>query len=130
VDYGYPLALARWARKQGCDDFRLVSSVGADKSSSNFYLRVKGEIEDALAHEGFPQVHIFRPGVLLGDRAESRPGESIGKALSVVLGPLLMGPLSKYRARPASAVAHAMVHAPPAAGVHVYHWREITSLAP
>lgn len=128
VDFDYALALARWARQQGCGDFRLVSSVGADKNSSNFYLRVKGEIEEALAGEGFRQLHIFRPGVLLGDRQESRPGESIGKALSVLLGPLMLGGLSKYRATPASAVAHAMVHAPDASGVHVYHWREIISL--
>ena len=39
----------------------------------SFYLRVKGETEEALAALGYPALHIFRPGLLLGHRAESRP---------------------------------------------------------
>ena len=102
-------------------DFRLVSSVGANETSSNFYMRVKGETERDLAQLGFASLQIFRPGVLLGDRAESRPGESLSKAVSIAAGPLLRGPLAKYRATKAEDVARAMVNFPVRAGVHVYH---------
>ncbi|MEZ5402439.1 MAG: oxidoreductase [Bryobacteraceae bacterium] len=135
VDYGYPLAIARAARAGGARQFLLVSSVGADPGSANFYLRVKGELEEALAGVGFDALHLFRPGVLLGDRGESRPGEAIGKVISIAVGALLAGPLRKYRAMPADRLARAMVQAgvrsearEGAAGVggrHVYHWGEI-----
>lgn len=121
VDYEYILALARWAKARGADDFRLVSSVGAEPTASNFYLRVKGETERDLATVGFRSLQIFRPGVLLGERQESRPGESLGKALSLALRPLLIGPLAKYRATKAADVARAMVQFPARTGVHLYH---------
>lgn len=127
VDFDYPMALARAARAQGATDFRLVSSVGADARSGNFYLRVKGELEEALAQLGFTSLQIFRPGVLLGDRGESRMGESIGKALSVAIGPLLLGPLAKYRATRAEDVARAMVEFPARPGVHVYHQPDLAA---
>ena len=127
VDYGYVLALARWARAQGATDFRLVSSVGAAPSSSNFYLRVKGETERDLATLGFTSLQIFRPGVLLGERKESRAGESIGRAFSLAFGPLLLGPLAKYRATKAEDVARAMVTWPAPPGVHIYHQPDLFS---
>ena len=121
VDYECTLALARWARAQGATDFRLVSSAGADASASNFYLRVKGETERDLATLGFTSLQIFRPGVLLGERTESRLGERIGQALSIAVGPLLLGPLAKYRATRAEDVARAMVTFAAKPGVHIYH---------
>lgn len=127
VDFDYPMALARAARAAGATDFRLVSSVGADARSSNFYLRVKGELEEALAGLGFASLMIFRPAVLLGDRGESRPGEMVGKALSVAVGPLLLGPLAKYRATRAEDVARAMVTWPAGAGVRVFHQPDLVS---
>ncbi|MEZ5352835.1 MAG: hypothetical protein R2762_09385 [Bryobacteraceae bacterium] len=75
-------------------------------------------------------MHIFRPGVLLGDRAESRPGESVGKAVSVALGALLLGPLRRYRGMPAARLAQAMVNAASRGGSGrlVYHYDEIMNL--
>lgn len=131
VDYGYPLELARAAKAAGGRRFLLVSSVGADAASSNFYLKVKGELEQALALFGFEELHVFRPGVLLGERGESRPGEAIGRAVSVGLGALLPGPLRKYRAMEAARLARAMVRAAGsgARGLAVYHYDEIVALA-
>lgn len=86
IDHDLPLSLARIAREQGCKRFILVSSVGADASSRTFYLRVKGQLEQALKELGFETLHILRPSMLLGDRLESRPGEALGK--------ILMKPLS------------------------------------
>ena len=131
VDFEFPLRLAEAAVAAGSPRFLLVSSVGADATSGNFYLKTKGEIEAAISALPIPEVHIFRPGVLDGPRLESRPGERAGLAVAKLLGPLLAGGLSKYRATPAQAVGHAMVAAALRGkpGRHLYHWREIVKQA-
>jgi uncharacterized protein YbjT (DUF2867 family) len=78
VDYGYPLAIAKLALAQGASHFLLVSSMGADMQSANFYYRVKGELEDALGALGYHALTIALPSLLLGVRAEWRWGEELG----------------------------------------------------
>ena len=70
--------LARAARSAGARRLMLISAMGASARSVIFYLRVKGETEEALAALGYPALHIFRPGLLLGQRAEARPREALG----------------------------------------------------
>lgn len=130
VDHDYALAFARFAYRGGARRFVLVSSVGADASSSNFYLRVKGEVEDALRGMPFEAVAILQPGLLLGDRAESRPGEAVARAVAPFFNPLLVGPLAKYRSVRADSVAAAMVAAAESdrAGAYVLDVSEIERL--
>jgi uncharacterized protein YbjT (DUF2867 family) len=133
VDYDYPLALGRAARAAGARKFLLVSALGADPKSSIFYNRVKGEIERALAELKFPELHVFRPSLLLGVREERRPAERLAMALAKPVGSLLIGRLKKYRAIDGAAVARAMaavaldVRARP--GATVYESDRIASLA-
>src|SRR5438093_10887045 len=49
VDFDYPRMLAERSSAAGAKQFLLVSSVGADPKSSNFYLRVKAQVEKAVA---------------------------------------------------------------------------------
>ena len=109
VDFGYVVAFARAARASGARRFMLVSAIGASARSRIFYLRVKGETEEAVAALGYPALHIFRPGLLLGQRAESRPREALGMALAPFLNPLMLGPAKAYRGIPADMVAAAMI---------------------
>ena len=109
VDFGYVVAFARAARAAGARRFMLVSAIGASARSAIFYLRVKGETEEAVAALGYPALHIFRPGLLLGKRAESRPREALGMALAPFLNPLMLGPAKAYRGIPADTVAAAMI---------------------
>ena len=109
VDFGYVVAFARAARAAGARRFMLVSAIGASARSRIFYLRVKGETEEAVAALGYPALHIFRPGLLLGQRAESRPREALGMALAPFLNPLMLGPAKAYRGIPADTVAAAMI---------------------
>jgi uncharacterized protein YbjT (DUF2867 family) len=111
VDFGYVVAFARAARAVGARRFMLVSAIGASARSALFYLRVKGETEEAVAALGYPALHIFRPGLLLGQRAESRPREALGMALAPFLNPLMLGPAKAYRGIPADTVAAAMIAA-------------------
>ncbi|XP_032022300.1 oxidoreductase HTATIP2 isoform X1 [Hylobates moloch] len=75
VDRDYVLKSAELAKAGGCKHFNLLSSKGADKSSNFLYLQVKGEVEAKVEELKFDRYSVFRPGVLLCDRQESRPGE-------------------------------------------------------
>lgn len=102
VDFDYPLSLARHTLESGAVHFAFVSSIGASPSARSFYLRVKGETEEAIARVGFPGVTIARPSVIGGARSERRPLEAVGKAMMT----LLPGRLRTIRARD---IASAMV---------------------
>jgi uncharacterized protein YbjT (DUF2867 family) len=131
VDFGYVKALAEASHAAGSEQFVMVSSVGADARASNFYLRVKGEAEEAVKAVGFNAVHIFRPSLLLGNRPEARFGEAIGRAVMPGINPLLIGSWKKYRAVSAEQVAAALAAAPlrPAQGPRVYEYDEIAELS-
>ena len=85
VDYDYPLTAARVGLREGARHFLLVSALGASARSRIFYSRVKGELEDAIRALPYRSVTIVRPSLLLGERAELRPGESIGKLFAGVV---------------------------------------------
>jgi len=106
VDYDIPVHAARFCKRSGCETFILVSSVGANSKSNNFYLKLKGEVEDAVKETGLKSVHIMRPSVLLGDRKEFRLGEKIGQAVMKAISFLIP---SKYKPVHAGDVAKAMV---------------------
>ncbi len=109
VDFDYCVGIATLAVNAGTSVVSLVSSVGADASSSNFYLRTKGEVEEAITTLGFSTINIYRPGLLIGKRSEGRLGEGLGKIIFNIIGPLLFGSLSKYRSVKAETLAHAMI---------------------
>jgi uncharacterized protein YbjT (DUF2867 family) len=131
VDFDYPKMLAGRAAAAGGAKFALVSSVGANKASQNFYLRVKGELEDVIAAMPLDAALFFRPSVLMGDRQEKRRGEAAGIAVARALAFALIGPLRKYRAIPAETVAEGMVSAATSdvRGVHIYHYDDILRFA-
>jgi uncharacterized protein YbjT (DUF2867 family) len=108
-----------------------VSSVGASRQSGNFYLRVKGEVEDALERIGFARVDLIQPGLLIGPRSERRPAEKLFQALAPASNLLLQGTLRRYRSIGADEVAGAIVQllGEDAPGVFSHRWRELRALA-
>ena len=131
VDLEFPLAAARAARQAGAQTFVLVSSVGADAKTGNFYLRTKGELEEQLKPLGFETLHIFRPSLLLGKRKEFRLGERIMIPLAPLLNLPLIGGLKRYRAISAETVGKAMASAVRKAekGLFIYYYDDIQKLA-
>jgi uncharacterized protein YbjT (DUF2867 family) len=110
VDHDAVVAFAEAARRHGARCFLLVSSVGANASSRNFYLRTKGEAEDDVEKLAFSSLVIARPSILddEGARRDRRPGEKIGLAVMRALAPVL-GARSRYAAIRADVVARAML---------------------
>ena len=125
------LQFAQAARTAGAPRFVVVSSVRADLASKNFYLRTKGEMEEAVSALGFPSLDILQPGLLLGPRKESRPLETLGRIFAPLINPLLTGPREGLRAIPAETVARGMVGAARrgARGIYRYTYTQIRQLA-
>jgi uncharacterized protein YbjT (DUF2867 family) len=127
VDYHYPVKIAQLAAKNGARQFLLISSLGANKDSKIFYNRVKGEIEAAIREIPFYGIQIFRPSLLVGERAESRMGEKAGEFVLKMLKPVIIGNWKKYRAITAENVAKAMVEIAKTdlKGIHIYESNQI-----
>ncbi|MBL7794904.1 MAG: NAD(P)H-binding protein [Saprospiraceae bacterium] len=106
IDCTYPYEIGKIARANGVRQYLLVSSVGADAGSSNFYLRTKGDLEEKIRALGFDTFVSARPSFLLGQRAEFRLGERIGIALARVFAFLIP---KRYRGVQAAAVAAVLI---------------------
>jgi uncharacterized protein YbjT (DUF2867 family) len=131
VDLELPLRAAEQALKAGAEQFIVVSSVGADAASKNFYLRTKGEMERELSRVPFRAIHILRPSLLIGKRAEFRLGEAIGMSIAPVLDLLTFGPLRKYHSMRAEIAGKAMAGAAKSGkrGIFIYEFDPIVTLA-
>lgn len=118
VDHDHPLRVAELARRHGARAFALNSALGADASSRVFYSRTKGELERDLQSLGFPSLTLVRPGLIGGERAESRPAERLGVVVSEWLRPVLP---ARYRVVPAQRIAFHLLQAALAElpGLHV-----------
>jgi len=109
IDYELPVKIAETASANGVSSFLVISSLGANSKSSNFYLKTKGEIEESVQKFPFGKIAILRPSLLLGDRKEFRFGELASKGLMQALGFVFVGRLKKYKAIHAKSVAKAMI---------------------
>ena len=110
VDIQYCIDVAREAEKNGVRNLSIITSVGSDSRSSNFYLKTKGLIEEQISGLDFDSISIHRPGLLIGSRKEARAGESIGQILyPFLVNPFLIGSLTKYRSIESEVLAKAMI---------------------
>jgi uncharacterized protein YbjT (DUF2867 family) len=109
IDRDLPVKVAEMASKNGVKRIAVVSSLGASSGSKNYYLRIKGEMEEGIIKLKFESIAIVRPSMLLGERKEKRTGETAGKIIMKTVNPLLTGKLRKYRAIHGKDVARAMI---------------------
>ena len=124
VDLDYCLGFAKKARESGATTISLVTSVGANADSKNFYLETKGKLENEIKAMGFDSVNIFQPGLLLGNRDEIRPLEFLGQYGSFLLNMFLFGSLKKYRSIQASKVANAMANSTKNNGINYFSYED------
>ncbi|WP_047279136.1 oxidoreductase [Pseudomonas lundensis] len=85
VDHDMVVAFAKRAREMGARHLIVISAIGADPESSIFYNRVKGEMEQSLRAQDWPQLTIARPSLLIGERLEERPAEKIAGLFSKLI---------------------------------------------
>ncbi|MCE5364598.1 oxidoreductase [Pseudomonas anguilliseptica] len=101
IDHDLVLAFAERARALGARHLLVISALGADANSTVFYNKVKGEMEQALRAQGWPQLTIVRPSLLLGSRQEFRLGERLA-------APFMRWLPGKYRGIEATVLARAL----------------------
>ncbi|ELY2766480.1 NAD(P)H-binding protein [Cronobacter malonaticus] len=104
ADYTLVVDTSLAGLRLGAKHMLVVSALGANPNSPFFYNRVKGEMETALKAQGWPQLTIARPSLLIGDREKRRAGESF-------MAPLFRLLPGKWKAIEAHTVAQAMVNA-------------------
>lgn len=110
VDHDLVRFTAEAARDAGIERMIGVSSVEADRASSNFYLSVKGETEDALGRLDFHRLDVLRPSLLRGNRHEQRPLEGAWQMVAPVADHIaLHGRLRRFRSIRARDVARAIL---------------------
>lgn len=81
VDYGLTAMLRRAAEASGHRPrFVYLSAIGVRPGTKNAYMAARAKVEREL-HEGSLPYTIVRPGVILGERDDHRPGEKVAGAL-------------------------------------------------
>lgn len=109
VDERLVLDCAKWGLAAGAKQVILVSAVGADRNAKQVYLRVKGEVEDALSRIRYGRIDVLRPGLLIGHRREARPLERIAQILSPLIDLCLQGKYRRFRSIHADVMAQAIL---------------------
>lgn len=127
VDYDIPVTAAQMAAKNGFKKYLLVSAVGANPNSANFYLQLKGSVEEDISQLPFESIHIFRPSLLMGHRKEARTGEKIAQVVMPAISWILAGPFRKYKPISGEKVAISMMNAAlaPATGTRIYQYDDM-----
>ena len=124
VDYDILLNIAKVCKSNQASSFCFVSSAGANEKSKNFYLGLKGEIENSIMHLALKSCLIFRPSLLLGKRNEFRFGENIAQKIMPLFSFLMK---SNYKPIKATDVAKSIVNESKkvSQGNKIYHYSEM-----
>ncbi|KIW06414.1 uncharacterized protein PV09_02865 [Verruconis gallopava] len=111
IDLDLNLALAKAAKERGVQTYVLISSGGANASSRLAYPKMKGELEEAVKALGFKHTVILRPGLIVGDREDSRPTEFALRKVAGFMGHFLGNKAKDSWAQDADVIAKAAVNA-------------------
>ena len=76
--------------------FNVVSAIGANSKSKNFYNSLKGELEDKLKIMNLGVLRIFQPSLLISKRSDNRFLEELFMKVSPILQLVLKGKAKKY----------------------------------
>ena len=127
VDFDIIFNIAKACKQKNVRQLIYVSSLGANSNSSNFYLRLKGEIDEAIAELNLNSTSVFRPSVLLGKRNESRPGEKILQLVMPLLDFIIPSDSKAIRAED---VAKSMLNNSKnyKSGFHIFQYNQIKNI--
>lgn len=109
IEVDIPNQFAKLGIQKGLTKFHYISAVGANANSSNFYLKMKGEAEETLQKNTIKQLFLYRPSLLIGNRAEYRLAENISAKVFPLINFFLRGNLSKYKSIEAKKVAQSLI---------------------
>lgn len=93
IDHDLNIELAKAAKAAGSKTFVFISSAGTRSMLSSMapYSKMKNGVEDAVKEMGFDHAVILKPGMILGEREQSRAAEGIAQTLVRSLGKIGAG---------------------------------------
>ena len=95
IDVDYTVNFAKLCEGK-VRSFNVVSAIGANSRSKNFYNSLKGELEDKLKEMNLGILRIFQPSLLISKREDERFFEELFIKISPIFQILLKGKAKKY----------------------------------
>ena len=131
IDHDFVMAFAEAGRTAGATRFAYLSAANADAASPVFYARLKGRTEEALKALGYPALSIFRPAMIVAERADRRWAESMLFPLLPLADRLMVGGLSKFRSIPVETLARAIavLGCRAGEGTMTHYWQDMVAAA-
>ena len=90
--------------------FNVVSAIGANSKSKNFYNSLKGELEDKLKVMNLGVLRIFQPSLLISKRDDKRFLEELFMKVAPIFQLVLKGKAKKYSPIEVSVLGREIVH--------------------
>ena len=99
IEHDYILNVLKKGKKLGGKSISIISAIGANPKSSNFYLKTKGMTEESIKLLGYENINILRPGHIITNKEINRTNFLIWliDIFSKFSNPFLFGPLRRYR---------------------------------
>ena len=108
IDVDYTVNFAK--RCEGkVRSFNVVSAIGANSKSKNFYNSLKGELEDKLKEMNLGTLRIFQPSLLISKREDKRFLEELFMKVAPIFQFVLKGKTKKYSPIEASLLGKVIV---------------------
>ena len=128
IEHDYIIKILEKAKKLGARDVSIISAIGANSKSSNFYLNTKGRIEESIKLLGYDNVSILRPGHILANNNSNSKDFliQIVDIFSKISNFFLIGPMRKYRAIEIDKISNFMVEKNNK-GLNIYYYDDFIS---
>lgn len=108
IDVDYTVNFAKLCEGK-VKSFNVVSAIGANSNSKNFYTSLKGELEDKLKKMNLGVLRIFQPSLLISRRDDNRFLEEIFMKVAPIFQFVLKGKTKKYSPIEASLLGKVIV---------------------
>lgn len=108
IDVDYTVNFAKLCEGK-VRSFNVVSALGANSKSKNFYNSLKGELEDKLKEMNLGTLRIFQPSLLISKREDKRFLEEIFMKIAPIFQFVLKGKTKKYSPIEASLLGKVIV---------------------
>ena len=108
IDVDYTVNFAKLCEGK-VRSFNVVSAIGANSKSKNFYNSLKGELEDKLKEMNLRTLRIFQPSLLISKREDKRFLEEIFMKVAPIFQFVLKGKIKKYSPIEASLLGKVIV---------------------
>ena len=129
IEHDYIIKILENAKKLGAKDISIISAIGANTKSSNFYLKTKGLLEESIKLLGYDNVSILRPGHILANNNSSSKDFLIWiiDIFSKLSNLFLIGSMKKYRAIEIEKLSNFMVEKNNK-GLNIYYYDDFITV--